>query len=46
MIPDLYGIYGASGFGREVMPVLREQLRQQGISHMRFSWTDLLFYPV
>lgn len=40
MIPDLYGIYGASGFGREVMPVLREQLRQQGIPEDRLVFLD------
>lgn len=27
----LYAVYGASGYGREVMPLAREQLRRQGI---------------
>lgn len=32
MKPVLYGVYGASGYGREVMPLAREQLRRGGIS--------------
>ncbi len=31
MTTDLYGIYGAAGYGREIMPVARENLRAQGI---------------
>ena len=40
MMSELYGIYGASGFGREVLPVLREQLNQQGIPEDRLVFVD------
>jgi sugar O-acyltransferase (sialic acid O-acetyltransferase NeuD family) len=40
MNSDLYGIYGASGFGREVLPVLRAQLVQQGIPEDRLVFVD------
>jgi len=40
MTSDLYGIYGASGFGREVLPILRDQLCQQGISEDRLVFVD------
>jgi len=36
----LYGIYGASGFGRQVMPVARKQLKSQGISEDRLVFVD------
>lgn len=29
---ELYSVYGASGFGREVLPLLREQLKNEGVS--------------
>lgn len=28
---NLYAVYGASGYGREVMPLARQQLKQQGV---------------
>ncbi len=28
--PDVYGVYGYSGFGREVMPLARAQLKRRG----------------
>lgn len=40
MTSDLYGIYGASGFGREVLPILREQLGQQGMPEDRLVFVD------
>jgi sugar O-acyltransferase (sialic acid O-acetyltransferase NeuD family) len=40
MTSNLYGIYGASGFGREVLPILREQLGQQGIPEDRVVFVD------
>lgn len=32
MIQSLFAVYGASGYGREVMPLAREQLHLQGIT--------------
>lgn len=32
MTDNLYAVYGASGFGREVMPVARKQMERDGIS--------------
>ena len=29
---DLYAVYGASGYGREVMPLARQQLAQAGVA--------------
>jgi sugar O-acyltransferase (sialic acid O-acetyltransferase NeuD family) len=40
MTSDLYGIYGASGFGREVLPILREHFGRQGISENRLVFVD------
>jgi len=40
MIKPLYGVYGASGFGREVMPLAREWLRKQGIAVDRLVFID------
>ena len=40
MTSDLYGVYGASGFGREVLPILRVQLGQQGIPGDRLVFVD------
>ena len=40
MSQDLFAVYGASGFGREVMPTARMQLRQQGISDDRLVFVD------
>ena len=28
---NLYAVYGASGYGREVMPLVRQQLKQKGV---------------
>lgn len=36
----LYAVYGASGYGREVMPLAREQLRRVGISGERLVFID------
>ena len=40
MTPPLFAVYGASGFGREVMPLAREQLAQQGIAADRLVFVD------
>lgn len=36
----IYAIYGASGFGREVMPLARAQLQRQGISNEQLVFID------
>lgn len=36
----LYAVYGASGFGREVMPLARQQLQQQGGSLDQLVFID------
>lgn len=36
----LYAVYGASGFGREVMPLAREQLRILGVPKERLVFID------
>lgn len=36
----VYAVYGASGCGRGVMPVAREQLRRQGVSGDRLVFVD------
>ena len=40
MISDFFGVYGASGFGREIMPILREQLAKLGVSKERIVFVD------
>jgi sugar O-acyltransferase (sialic acid O-acetyltransferase NeuD family) len=40
MIKPLYGIYGASGFGREVIPIARNELLKQGVSIDRLVFID------
>ena len=40
MTKPMYGIYGASGFGREVIPLAREELLKQGISFDRLVFID------
>lgn len=40
MSKNLYGVYGASGFGREVMPVVRDQLSAQGVPRDRIVFID------
>lgn len=35
-----YGVYGASGYGREVMPLAREQLMREGISSEQLFFID------
>lgn len=40
MKKDIYGVYGASGFGREVMPVVRAQLESSGVSADRVVFID------
>ena len=40
MSEPLYGIYGASGFGREVLPLGRMLLREQNIAHDRLVFID------
>ena len=40
MNSDLYAVYGASGYGREVMPLAREQLHHQGIPIDRLVFVD------
>lgn len=36
----LYAVYGASGFGREVMPVARAALQEIGVSNERLIFVD------
>lgn len=36
----IYAVYGASGYGREVMPMARDQLRRQGIPDDRLLFID------
>ena len=36
----LYGVYGASGFGREVIPLARSQLRKNGIDLNQLVFID------
>ena len=40
MTPPLFAVYGASGFGREVMPLAREQLARQSIGADRLVFVD------
>lgn len=40
MNSDLYAVYGASGYGREVMPLAREQLRHIGIPIDQLVFVD------
>lgn len=40
MQPDLYAVYGASGYGREVMPLARQQLAQAGVAPDRLVFVD------
>lgn len=40
MSEPLFGVYGASGFGREVMPLAREQLRRGGGNPRRLVFID------
>ena len=40
MSDALYAVYGASGFGREVMPLARAQLRSIGVSDRRLVFVD------
>lgn len=40
MSNPLFAVYGASGYGREVMPLAREQLRREGIPAERLVFID------
>lgn len=40
MSTDLFAVYGASGFGREVMPLARRQVVKQGIAVDRLVFVD------
>lgn len=40
MTMELYGVYGASGCGRGIMPLAREQLLQQGLPCNRLLFID------
>lgn len=40
MTNDLYGVYGASGCGRGIMPLAREQLRRRGVGSERLVFVD------
>jgi sugar O-acyltransferase (sialic acid O-acetyltransferase NeuD family) len=40
MTQVLYGIFGASGYGREVMPIAREQATQHGLPPNRLVFID------
>lgn len=40
MSQDLFAVYGVSGFGREVMPIARSQLLQQGVADDRLVFVD------
>ena len=37
---DLYAVYGASGYGREVMPLARQQLALAGVPASRLVFVD------
>ncbi|MDM0103690.1 acetyltransferase [Variovorax sp. J22R24] len=40
MTLSLYAVYGASGYGREVMPLAREQLHRHGMSSTQLVFVD------
>lgn len=40
MSQPLYAVFGVSGFGREVMPLAREQLRRTGVAVDRLVFVD------
>lgn len=40
MKDELYGVYGVSGFGRQIMPIVREQLFNQGVPAERLVFVD------
>ncbi len=40
MTLSLFAVYGASGYGREVMPLAREQLRRKGIPTEQLVFVD------
>lgn len=40
MKTSLFGVYGASGYGREVMPLARQQLKELGIAHDQLVFID------
>ncbi|WP_447741419.1 acetyltransferase [Variovorax boronicumulans] len=40
MTLPLFAVYGASGYGREVMPLAREQLRREGIPAEQLVFVD------
>lgn len=40
MTLPVFAVYGASGYGREVMPLVREELRRQGIPLDRLVFVD------
>ena len=40
MEADLYAVYGASGCGRSIMPLARQQLAQAGIAPERLVFVD------
>lgn len=40
MSSPLFGVYGASGYGREVMPLAREWVMKQGVSLNRLVFID------
>ncbi len=40
MQSNLYAVYGASGYGREVMPLARQQLAQAGVAPDRLVFVD------
>jgi sugar O-acyltransferase (sialic acid O-acetyltransferase NeuD family) len=40
MTSPIYGIYGASGCGRSIMPVARQQLKVQGVDPSRLVFID------
>ena len=40
MLQDVYAVYGASGYGREVLPLARQQLAQAGIAPEKLVFVD------
>lgn len=40
MSSEIYAVYGASGYGREVMPLAREQLHRRGVSTDQLVFVD------
>lgn len=40
MLQDIYAVYGASGYGREILPLARQQLAQAGVAPENLVFVD------